>query len=201
MRAQRRSQTSLRDQLHGGHRLDRRHAVAWKSIDRVEVGGNPYGITIVGDTAFVTRFFARLIDGGPGEGFDDGKEAVVVAFDVDDPTDMDEIILSPLPNSGFTANRTNLCQQFNPMAPNNTFCPDPDATDPADPDIMQAPAAVFPNQLKTALACEGFLYLPNVGAQPEPPVAAGVNFNTNVQALVHVVDIAAQTERQDLTSI
>ena len=43
------------------------------------------------------------------------------------------------------------------------------------------------------------LYLPNVGAQPEPPVAAGVNFDTNVQALVHVVDIASLTEREDLT--
>ncbi len=112
---------------------------------------------------------------------------------------LDEITLAPLANSGFTANRVNLCQQFNPMAPNNTFCPDPNATDPNDPVIAQAPAAVFPNQLKAALACEGLLYLPNVGAQPEPPVAGGVNRDTNVQALVHVVDIASKTEREDLT--
>ena len=37
--------------------------------------------------------------------------------------------------------------------------------------IADARAAVFPNQLKTALDCKGFLYLPNIGAQPEPPVA------------------------------
>ena len=60
-------------------------------------------------------------------------------------------------------------------------------------------AGVFPNQLKSALACDGLLYLPNVGAQPEPPVAAGQNFDTNVQALVHVVDLASLTEREDLT--
>ena len=112
---------------------------------------------------------------------------------------LDEITLAPLADSGFTANRVNLCQQFNPTAANNTFCPDPNATDPNDPVIAQAVAGVFPNQLKSALACDGLLYLPNVGAQPEPPVAAGVNLNTNVQALVHVVDIASLAEREDLT--
>ena len=167
-------------------------------VDRVEVGGNPYGITVVGNDVFVTQFFARLIDGGPGEGFDDGKEGVVQHFRRNN-FNLDEITLAPLADSGFIANRVNLCQQFNPLAPNNTFCPDPNATDPNDPVIAQAVAGVFPNQLKTALACDGLLYLPNVGAQPEPPVAAGVNFNTNVQALVHVVDIASKTERQDLT--
>jgi YVTN family beta-propeller protein len=168
-----------------------------KVVDRVEVGGNPYGITIVGNNVFVTQFFARLIAGGPGEGFDDGKEAVVQRFRRDN-FNVREITLSPLADSGFTANRVNLCQQFNPAAPNNTFCPDPDATDPNDPVIAQDPAAVFPNQLKTALACDGLLYLPNVGAQPEPPVANGQNFDTNVQALVHVVDIRDRSERADL---
>jgi YVTN family beta-propeller protein len=166
-------------------------------VDRVDVGGNPYGITIVGNDVFLTQFFARLIVDGPGEGFDDGKEGVVQHFLRDD-FDVDETTLAPLADSGFTANRVNLCQQFNPMAPNNTFCPDPAATDPNDPAIAEAPAAVFPNQLKTALACNGLLYLPNIGAQPEPPVQ-NVNFNTNVQALVHVVDIESRTELEDLT--
>ena len=112
---------------------------------------------------------------------------------------LDEITLAPLADSGFTANRVTLCQHLNPTAANNTFCPDPNATDPNDPVIAQAVAGVFPNQLKSALACNGLLYLPNVGAQPEPPVAAGVNLNTNVQALVHVVDIASLAEREDLT--
>jgi YVTN family beta-propeller protein len=169
-----------------------------KVVNRVKVGGNPYGITVAGNDVFVTQFFARLIDGGPGEGFDDGKEGVVQHFRVND-FDRNEITLAPLADSGFTANRVNLCQQFNPMAANNTFCPDPNATDPNDPVIAQAVAGVFPNQVKSALACDGLLYLPNVGAQPEPPVAAGVNLDTNVQALVHVVDIASLAEREDLT--
>ena len=169
-----------------------------KVVDEVNVRGNPYGITVVGNDVFVTQFFARLIDGGPGEGFDDGKEGLVQHF-LRNNFNLDEITLAPLADSGFTANRTNLCQQFNLAAANNTFCPDPNTNDPNDPDIITATAAVFPNQLKAALACKGLLYLPNVGAQPEPPVAAGVNLNTNVQALVHVVDIASKTEREDLT--
>jgi YVTN family beta-propeller protein len=169
-----------------------------KVVDKVKVGGNPYGITIVGNDVFVTQFFARLIDGGPGEGFDDGKEGVVQHFRTSN-FHRDEITLAPLADSGFTANRTLLCPNLNPAAANATFCPDPDSTDPNDPDIVEAVAAVFPNQLKSALACDGLLYLPNVGAQPEPPVAAGQNLDTNVQALVHVVDIASLAEREDLT--
>jgi YVTN family beta-propeller protein len=152
-----------------------------KVVDKVKVGGNPYGITIVGNDVFVTQFFARLIDGGLGEGFDDGKEGVVQHF-LTSNFHRDEITLAPLADSGFVANRVNLCQQFNPLAANNTFCPDENATDPNDPVIAQAVAGVFPNQLKSVLACDGLLYLPNVGAQPEPPVAAGVNLDTNVQA-------------------
>ena len=43
--------------------------------------------------------------------------------------------------------------------------------------------------------CGGKLYVPNIGAQPEPPLF----FNVNVQALVGVVDTASLTERTDLT--
>lgn len=165
-----------------------------KVVDRVTVGGNPYGLAVTDQTVFVTQFFARLRTGGPGEGFDDGKEAVVKAFPVDKPRKVTTITLSPLASSGFTANRTNFCTAFNPTAPNQTFCPDTTITDPADPVITADPQGVFPNQLKSALACNGSLYLPNIGAQPEPPVV----FNVNVQALVHVVDIASLSERSDL---
>ncbi|MCK5867715.1 MAG: hypothetical protein KAG14_04885, partial [Mycoplasmataceae bacterium] len=41
---------------------------------------------------------------------------------------------------------------------------------------------------------KGKLYLPNIGASPEPPV----KFNVNVQALVHVIETYSNTERQDL---
>lgn len=188
---------------------------ARKVVGTIFVGGNPGALAIAKDSrtkeknvfsslarwrsrggedrVFVTQFFARPIPGGPGEGFDDGRQGVVQTFLVSNPAQITEIVLSPLAESGFTANRTNLCQQLNPAAVNNTFCPDPTA--PAgDPRITQDPQAVFPNQLGAALVCGKKLYLPSIGAQPEPPVF----FNVNVQALVHVVDTAALQERTEL---
>ena len=49
---------------------------------------------------------------------------------------------------------------------------------------------MFPNQLLSALIRGNRLYLPNIGAQPEPPEI----FNANVQALVYAVDTAALAE-------
>ena len=46
---------------------------------------------------------------------------------------------------------------------------------------------MFPNQLLSALIRGNRLYLPNIGAQPEPPEI----FNANVQALVYAVDTEA----------
>ena len=170
-----------------------------KVVDKVKVGatrtGSRSSATTCSSRSFSRGCYQQI--GVAGEGLDEGKEGVVQHF-LRNNFHLDVITLAPLDDSGFTANRVNLCQQFNPMAPNNTFCPDPNATDPTDPVIAQAVAGVFPNQLKSALACDGLLYLPNVGAQPEPPVAGGVNRDTNVQALVHVVDTASKTEREDL---
>ncbi|MGH8611048.1 MAG: hypothetical protein ACREYF_03105 [Gammaproteobacteria bacterium] len=165
-------------------------------VDTITLGSNPAvainpaAIAISDGTVFVTQFFARLIAGGPGEGFDDGKEGVVFAFPVGSHSPITEITLSPLANSGFTADRKNLCTAINPVAPNDTFCPDPTiaGADPTNPIITADPQGVFPNQLKSALICDGKLYLPNIGAQPEPPFG----FNVNVQALVHVVDATAR---------
>ena len=49
---------------------------------------------------------------------------------------------------------------------------------------------MFPNQLLSALIRGHRLYLPNIGAQPEPPEV----FNVNVQALVYAVDTGALAE-------
>jgi hypothetical protein len=49
---------------------------------------------------------------------------------------------------------------------------------------------VFPNQLLSALIRGNRLFLPNIGAQPEPPEM----FNVNVQALVNAVDTQALME-------
>ncbi len=172
-------------------------------VDTVELGGNPMAIAVHKNRVFVTDFFARLIpdpDGagplkGGQEGFDDGKQGIVHTFPVNDPDNITQITLSPLANSGFPADRSKFCKQLTATAVNDTFCPDTTITDPTDPVITQDPQAVFPNQLNSALACGGKLYLPNIGAQPEPPVF----FNVNVQALVHVVDITTLSELADRT--
>ena len=154
----------------------------------IGVGPRPGAIAINDSNparVFVTQFFARRRAGGPGEGFDDGKEGVVASFAVNNPGAVTFTTLSHLANSGFTANRSAHCNiSANPDPIKQTFCPVPASVNPADPAIISDPQAVFPNQLKSALICGGKLYLPNIGAQPEPPVF----FNTNVQALVHVVN-------------
>jgi len=85
----------------------------------VQVGGNPAAIAITNngdgddtdETVFVTQFYAELIPNGPGEGRDLGKQGVVRAFSVANPTNVAKITLSPLTDSGFTADRTNFCPQ------------------------------------------------------------------------------------------
>ncbi len=158
------------------------------------LGVNPFAIAITDDgdsqggdeTVFVTQFYAELIPGGRGEGFNDGKRGVVFAFRVNDPLGaLSKITLSPI-DSGFTADRTRFCNATsnppNPDPVNETFCPDPTGANLAL--IQNTPQAVFPNQFHAALIRGNRLFLPNIGAQPEPPV----QFRTNVQALVHVVN-------------
>jgi YVTN family beta-propeller protein len=161
----------------------------------IQVGGNPWAIAIDNDRVFVTDFFARLIKGGPGEGFDDGKQGIVKSFLVNNPGQVEEVTISPLAESGFTANRAAYCKNTSQNnAANDTFCPDTTITDPANPKITKDPQGVFHNQFASALICSDKLYLPNIGAQPEPPVF----FNANVQALVGVVDTSTRQEREDL---
>jgi YVTN family beta-propeller protein len=164
-------------------------------VTTISVGGNPGAIAIVGDTSparvFVTRFFAQLRGGGPGEGFDDGKQGILISFLTTAPGSPTGTLLSHLPNSGFTANRSAHCNiSANPDPIKQTFCPAPASTNPTDPLIVSDIQAVFPNQFNSALICGAKLYLPNIGPQPEPPVF----FNTNVQALVHVVDTNTQLQ-------
>ena len=170
----------------------------------VQVGRNPTAIAITDrgagnlDTVFVTQIFAELdpsfldpIFDGNGEARDLGKRGVVHAFPVGNANPpITNIALSPLPDSGFSANRVspnNFCDS--PNGQSLVFCPRPDlpATEPENTNNQQG---VFPNQLLSALIRGDRLYLPNVGAQPEPPEI----FNANVQALVYAVDSNALTE-------
>src|SRR5499433_3897909 len=162
----------------------------------VQVGGRPTAIAITdtgtgNNTVFVTDIFAELIDGGPGEARDLGKQGVVHAFPAGNSSPpITKITLAPLPDSEFNANRVmpnNFCNTV-PPAQSNIFCPNPD--DPTDPINTNNPQGVFPNQLLSALIRGNRLYLPNIGAQPEPPEV----FNVNVQALVNAVDTQALAE-------
>lgn len=183
-------------------------------LGAVPLGGNPMAIAITNDgdgedfdeTIFVTQFFAEPRTGVPPErieGFDDGKQGVVNAISVAGFT---RIPLSPLANVGFTANRTAFCPNLNagihpphalnpPTFPNAIFCPDPTATAP-NAAITQDPGGCFPNQLFSAVLRGNRLWLPNICAGPEPPVL-NVNFDTNVQAAVHVVNTSTRQEEAD----
>lgn len=167
-------------------------------LSTIAVQGFPQAIAITNDddaddtdeTAFVTEFYAQLRNGG-SETFDDGKEAFVDAIGVGNlNAGATRIALSPLANSGFNADRKNFCRQINAAAAFDTFCPDVTITDGANDVLDNDPQAVYPNQLWSALIRKGRLFLPNIGAQPEPPL----KFNVNVQALVHVVDVAARAQ-------
>ena len=175
-------------------------------VDTVEVGGNPWAVAITNDndkadddeTVFVTDFFSRLID-GKQESFDDARQGVVFAFPSGARTPVTSITLSPLADAGFTANRSGFCLLTDdPMTlppPNETFCPDPMIADATNPVIAADPQGAFPNQLASAVINGGNLFLPNIGAAPEPPV----QFTVNVQGLVNVVDVVAAAELDDRT--
>jgi YVTN family beta-propeller protein len=178
---------------------------SWKVMGTVPVGRNPTAIAITDrgtgkisdDTVFVTEIFAELnpdfndpkFDGN-GEGRDLGKRGVVHAFPAGNANPpITKITLAPLADAGFSANRTAFCTKAAPPQPHSLiFCPDPP---PAD--LTNVPQGVFPNQLLSALIRGNRLYLPNIGAQPEPPQI----FNANVQALVYAVDTDTLAEVVD----
>ena len=166
-------------------------------IATVRIGGNPTALAITNDgdaddmdeTVFVTQFFAELVPGGPGETFDDGKEGVVWSFPTAGGAPL-KTVLSPLANAGFTADRAPYCADFNAGVHSAIYCPDVDETNPLADAIAKDPQGAFPNQLYSALLRDGRLFVPSIGASPEPPV----KFNVNVQALVHEVDAGSRLE-------
>jgi YVTN family beta-propeller protein len=169
------------------------------------------------ETVFVTRLFGELIDPARPDGFDDAKQGVIDSFRVGDAVNgqpqVTQLLLKPM-LSGFAADRRPFCLNtrkalqdagkalfFNSGAghtldgasnlANSTFCPDPSSTDASDAGLIaKNPQKAYPNMLFSALIRGSQLYVPNVGAQPEPPV----RFNVNVQGLVGVVDRVARAE-------
>jgi YVTN family beta-propeller protein len=163
------------------------------------------------ERVFVTRLFGEVIDPTRPDGFDDAKQGIVASFRVGEAVlgnqQVTSLLLKPIA-SGFAADRRNFCLNtrltlqaatpglyFNSLADKTgdgasqlaktTFCPDVNSPDASvDGPIGKVAQKVYPNMLFDALVRGSQLYVPNVGAQPEPPV----RFNTNVQALVGVLD-------------
>jgi YVTN family beta-propeller protein len=168
-------------------------------LSTVPVGGHPIALAITNDrdrsdadeTVFVTDFFSELIP-GKQQPFDDARQGVVHAFPSGALAPVTKITLSPLANSGFTADRGKFCNLTTEPDPHSeVYCPDPTVADATDDRIDSDPQGAFPNLLSSAIIRGTSLFLPNVGAAPEPPV----KFNVNVQALVHVVDTTTLTEQ------
>jgi YVTN family beta-propeller protein len=172
------------------------------------------------ERVYVTQLFGEVIDPARPDGFDDAKQGVVSSFKVSEAianagtgATITRLLLKPLA-SGFNADRRNFCpltrdalqtagtvKYFNsgPDGTGNgaaalqkqTFCPDATSAniDPAGP-IGKVAQKVYPNMLFGALLRGPLLYVPNVGAQPEPPVT----FNSNVQALMGVLSTVTNAE-------
>jgi YVTN family beta-propeller protein len=165
-------------------------------VGAVDVGRNPTALAITNngdandadETVFVTQIFAELnpnfvdpVFNGNGENRDLGKQGVIQAFPAGTGSPpITKITLAPIPDSGFNANRTAPNNFCGAAAHSQIFCPS--VGDPAN-----NPQGVFPNQVLSALIRGNRLFLPNIGAQPEPPETA----STNVQALVNAVDTEA----------
>jgi YVTN family beta-propeller protein len=166
------------------------------------------------ERVYVTRFFGELIDPAKRpDGFDDAKQGVIDTFNVGEAiggqATVNKVTLPPLKDSGFVGDRRPYCLNtrkilqdngevvfFNSGADgkgdgaaalsNQVFCPDPNSQDAsAEGPIANTPQGVYPNQLFAALIRGNRLYVPNVGAAPEPPL----QFKVNVQGLVGVVDV------------
>ncbi len=143
---------------------------------------------------FVSDFQAALNPAAvvEGEPFDDGKRGIVRVFPFGFGAIVKPLFLSPLLDSGFTADRSAFCPNTiaaGSVLHSTIFCPKVTGT-AGDPAIVSDPQGAFPNQLHTLLIRGNRVFVPSIGAAPEPPV----KFNVNVQALVHEIDVATLKE-------
>ncbi|MEY2936554.1 MAG: hypothetical protein RL033_7303, partial [Pseudomonadota bacterium] len=139
----------------------------------IDVGGNPWAITITNDgdqdpadeKVLVTQFYGRPRANVTSEATDDGREGVVQIMDTYDPDHVREVKLAPLANCFVSPDLTSGC---------------------------------FPNQLLGITLHESYgytrAYVVSVAASPFGPV----QFNHNVQALVSIVDVEKERELGNL---
>lgn len=170
----------------------------WKVTRTITVAGNPMAVAITNDgdavdhdeTVYVTDYFSRTI-AGKRDGFDDAKQGIVYYFKVGENSAHSSTI-APLSQSGFTADRSDFCAataSAGEQLQSEIFCPDTQE----GADNTSIAQGVYPNQFYSSLLRNGKLYLPNVGAAPEPPI----KFNVNVQALINVLDTKTNHEITD----
>lgn len=171
--------------------------------------GRPYALAVTndGDTddrderVYVTDFFAAretFLDQPDPAGFDNTSYGVVRSFTVGDLNNPATTRLEPLADSGFTADRSKFCLKTNaslhPAAQaEQPYCPDTSVSDPLNPKLAADPQGAYPNQLHALLIRGNRLFVPSIGAAPEPPV----QFRVNVQALVGVIDTVTRQEIPD----
>lgn len=163
------------------------------------------------EQVYVSRAFGELAASDRPDGFNDAKRGVIdvislAQFNLGQRTAA-QLFLSPL-QTGFTADRRNFCPQtrlalqqagtvryFNSGADGTgngagalaktTFCPDVATTDiSAEGPIARVAQLAYPNMLNSILLRGADLLVVNIAASPEPPI----NFNTNVQGALSVVD-------------
>lgn len=163
------------------------------------------------EQVYVSRTFGELASANRPDGFNDAKRGVIDIIALSQiglgtPTPA-QLYLSPV-QTGFTADRRNFCPQtrlalqaagtvryFNSGADGtgngagalakSTFCPDVATTDiSADGPIAKVAQLAYPNMLNAILLRGADLLVVHIAASPEPPI----NFNTNVQGAVSVVD-------------
>ena len=171
------------------------------------------------EQVYVAHYFSEVIDPvNRPDGYNDSKQGKIPYFSVADSlvngTQVAAYTVAPLADAGFAADRRQFCQKtrdalqdagevlfFNSGAgedengagflKNELFCPDPDSTDISlDGPIAQVAQGAYPNNFFAAMIRNNTLYLPNVGASPEPPV----RFNVNVQALLSSINLSDGTD-------
>ena len=166
------------------------------------------------ENIYVTRFFSEVIDPiNRPDGFNDAKAGKVLYFSVASSLtttpSVFEYAISPLDNAGFVADRRHFCQNtrdalqtegevvfFNSgvdgsgdgaaALKSEVFCPDTNSDDAStEGTIANTAQGAYTNNLFAAMIRNNTLFIPNVGASPEPPV----RFNLNVQALISSINL------------
>ncbi|MBX2858679.1 MAG: YncE family protein [Cellvibrionaceae bacterium] len=168
------------------------------------------------ETVYVVRYFSAVIDpDNRPDGFNDSKAGKVAYLSVADSLTSSEraplYTIDPLADAGFAADRRAFCQNtrdalqaqpdgtvfFNSgpdedgngaaALKSDIFCPDNNATDAGDDAaIANTPQGAYVNNLFSVVLRNNKLFLPNIGASPEPPV----RFNVNIQALLSFIDLS-----------